>query len=59
MNGPRHNGNSAGQTCAAIEILLAEYEAKELDQAEVDVVEAHLATCAECRAELAREKLFR
>lgn len=55
MNGPNYNDIS----CAAVEILLTEYEARELDPAEVAVVETHLETCAECRAELAREKFLR
>lgn len=45
--------------CTAVEIQLAEYCAAELDPTEVELVEKHLATCASCRAELARERYLR
>ena len=59
MYGPGNNSNPGSISCAAIEILLAEYEAGELDQVESSLVSAHLEICCECRAELAREKFLR
>ena len=59
MNSPGNHSNPGSIPCAAIEILLAEFEAGELDQAEANLVSAHLEICAECRAELAREKFLR
>lgn len=47
------------RNCTAMEILLTEYCAGELDPAEATLLEEHLSACAACRAELAREKYLR
>jgi anti-sigma factor RsiW len=45
--------------CPDMELLLAEFAADELDDAAAERVAAHVATCADCRAELKREFALR
>lgn len=45
--------------CPDVELLLAEYAARELAEAQADVVGRHLEGCPACAAELAREQTLR